>query len=188
MSGKRLAQGLWLVGLLGLVACAPREVLLVSVDGGSACESDADCAVPGMYCDRSETGCRSSVGFCRAMPLLSCSSAFSPVCGCDGLTYFNECLAAKEGASLSGTGECRDPRSRCVPTVPCRVRPSSHGVVVCARVAARCGPPGSAPPPGVCLFMPTNCSGEARACQEQNVCLNLCEALQSGQPCSPGCT
>jgi hypothetical protein len=45
-------------------------------------------------------------GECRPKPT-GCSEIIDPVCGCDGFTFPNPCVAAENGASIDHGGECR---------------------------------------------------------------------------------
>ncbi len=69
-------------------------------DGG--CNSNADCSNAD-YCF-SEEGC-DVPGTCREKPQL-CTREFNPVCGCDGRTYGNPCLAASAGVNVVSQGAC----------------------------------------------------------------------------------
>ena len=78
----------------------------------TACRSNADCA-PDELCG---TGfCEGGVGACIARPT-TCPDTDDPVCGCDGLTYPNDCFASLAGIRLateqpcicSDNGECQD--------------------------------------------------------------------------------
>jgi uncharacterized protein YkwD len=50
-----------------------------------------------------------SYGECRERPSLSsCSTMVNEVCGCDGQTYANTCVAAANGVSVEHAGPCRE--------------------------------------------------------------------------------
>jgi hypothetical protein len=69
----------------------------------TACESNLDCE-PKSYCAKEPGDCKGS-GTCKQRPY-GCPDVWEPVCGCDGITYSNECDAAMEGISVNYKGEC----------------------------------------------------------------------------------
>jgi len=71
--------------------------------GVQQCFSNLNCN-SGYYCKKPEGSCYST-GFCSVRPD-SCTFEYLPVCGCNGLTYSNECVAAQSGVSVAYQGEC----------------------------------------------------------------------------------
>ncbi|GJM26845.1 MAG: hypothetical protein DHS20C16_32600 [Phycisphaerae bacterium] len=76
-----------------------------------SCTSNSDClstsADPGKYCQKAVGDCDGS-GECTDIPQ-GCYDVWDPVCGCDGVTYGNDCEAAAAGVSIAYLGECEDP-------------------------------------------------------------------------------
>ncbi len=83
-----------------------------------ACAADTSCeavtcggttgvtCLPDQFCMRPEGTCAADAeGECTEIPL-SCPTLSTPVCGCDGITYFNACFAQTSGVSVSHTGAC----------------------------------------------------------------------------------
>ncbi|MEZ4448412.1 MAG: Kazal-type serine protease inhibitor domain-containing protein [Nannocystaceae bacterium] len=67
------------------------------------CQSNAECGA-GSYCAKMTGDC-GGYGACTATPA-TCSAAYVPVCGCNGLTYTNACKAAKARVSIAHNGQC----------------------------------------------------------------------------------
>ncbi|GMU24391.1 MAG: hypothetical protein AMXMBFR13_44650 [Phycisphaerae bacterium] len=91
----------------------------IKAQGECTCTTNADCA-GGWYCLH-PTGDCTGAGVCRPRGN-SCSGVWSPVCGCDGQTYANECHARLAGVSMAYAGECSPPCSsnaECAPAEFC---------------------------------------------------------------------
>jgi hypothetical protein len=111
-----------------------------------------------------------------------------PVCGCDGITYWNDCVRRQSGALAATSGECRADAMPCDTGADCGVANAS-----CARFVPKDLPCDDAAP-GVCWVAPAVCEPSAdplrwRQCgsgaPDPAPCIDTCEAILSECPIRP---
>lgn len=77
--------------------------------GGMTTAPAPSCNEPTEYCHREirdMCGAADAPGVCRIRPEI-CAQDYRLVCGCDGKTYSNECIANSNGISAMSLGECK---------------------------------------------------------------------------------
>jgi hypothetical protein len=149
------------------------------------CHSNTDCP-PNWLCLKQS--CPDMEGVCEARPVCFDTTP-APVCGCNHVTYWNDCLRRQYGVSASTPGECG------AGTHPCFMNSDCSDGATCSHLLppnTACGGP---PAPGTCWVTPGDCSatGDPRTwapCPPPGggpggPCTSTCQAVQSGHPYMP---
>ncbi len=178
------ALGLAATGAGLLFACAPQEVVLAELperpDGGGGigkpCVGDDDCEAAS-FCARNN--CSDATGRCEERPAF-CDGAIGISCGCDGITYWNDCLRRLAGVTAHTEGPCGPTAAICNRDKAC------PGTSLCGRLApprGRCDAPDM---PGHCWALPATCTGTLavfETCGPGPVqCRDACAAIRTQAP------
>lgn len=173
--------------LLLLPACGLHDIVVVDLpsDGGFTtmgppgmnCDAANPCGHPSEFCEYAS--CAATSGKCRKRSAL-CPPDFNPVCGCNGVTYWNDCLRKSAGQGAATSGECGSPAT-CGNGTLCPDQEAS-----CAKLLlgnASC----STTPESTCWVVPKTCPPPSQlddaweTCGGTPVCGGLCSAIRSGQ-------
>jgi hypothetical protein len=76
--------------------------------GGLTADPTLSICPAGFYCDytlEAMCGAADATGTCKVVPEV-CYSLYAPVCGCDGTTYANDCVANGAGTGILHAGAC----------------------------------------------------------------------------------
>lgn len=76
---------------------------------GITCAGEGEVGHRAAFCQwqaGTQCGAADQMGVCTA-PTRACTREFRPVCGCDGQTYPNACVATANQASILHDGACR---------------------------------------------------------------------------------
>ncbi len=186
-----------------LSGCAPEDIVVGTLipdaatddaptqdeppPGNGGCATNDDCGETS-FCAKSS--CGAPTGSCQLRPV-ECDGMDMNFCGCDGVTYWNDCLRQQSGVPFSTMGECRVGAAMCTPAGP-----SSCPVVgaSCERLLTPGGSCGE-DVQGACWvvpFPPTPCSGPGGGppslwapCDGPPMCTDTCSAIRSGMPYHP---
>jgi hypothetical protein len=172
------------VTVLLLSACGAQSIDLTqpTAEAGTTqlrCSSTVDCP-SGSYCEKAS--CGDAMGTCELFPA-ECPDDDAPVCGCDRITYFNDCLRQANGAASAKPGPCKlDEGTICGGKMDTPCPPGT----LCARFA---GPePCQTDVTGSCWVVPASCPGkmapkpEWDSCFSFYKCVDTCTAIKTGGP------
>jgi hypothetical protein len=193
---------------LTLLCCAPEDVVVANVHDAGAAQNDArpfgkscttndECGLSS-YCERA--ACGDPTGVCQVIPTF-CDSQRAPVCACDGVTFWNDCLRRSRGETASIAGICESGAADCGGPMKktCALLGAS-----CAKLVppdAKCDGPIKDMIDGHCWILPlvcppsdpmdprwATCGGPMPPPMD---CRGTCEAIRTSEPhrqlLTPGC-
>ncbi len=166
--------------LMCFVACTytPEDVVVAQLDGGRGgrgfrtCVGNQDCMADEL-CERAS--CTDVTGQCAPRAVI-CDGTSAPSCGCDGLTYWNDCLRRASGITAATSGSCDTSAITCDRSQSCPLG------AFCARLYPQgaCDANGN----GSCWVLPAACPDAGSSpmwtgCPTTSVCTDACDAIRS---------
>jgi hypothetical protein len=129
-------------------------------DEGEYCEKPCDPGAPGTCCDPG------ALGTCLPPPTVCPPSQESPVCGCDHVTYFDDCSRQRKRVQLAMRRDCPQRFAMACGELSA---PCPDGAY-CARLfvgGMQCAPDA----PGTCWILPSTCGPPASGADRWNPCI-----------------
>src|SRR5258708_60421 len=112
MSARPLrAHAIALLAFGASLGCGLEHVVVAErVDGGvgAECTNNETCS-PDLFCSKASCG---APGTCQLPPAF-CDDQREPVCGCDGVNYWNDCLRMRDRVPARTAGQCTDAGTPC---------------------------------------------------------------------------
>lgn len=166
---------------------------------GTSCRDHSDCLTSELCFKNS---CGEDTGHCDTPPA-ACDGTPATSCGCDHITYWNDCLRRHAGVALDRVGDCGQRGKPCSSNDDC----GTQDGVQCAHIGyqeqpqpqqqqgGQVGPCGS--DLGSCWVVPFNCDNatDTTRWQECNTsggppgpdraCVSTCQAITSGRTYFP---
>jgi hypothetical protein len=111
----------------------------------------------------------------------------APVCGCDGITYLNACLADMNGQNVGAHAICAENTAlKCTPGGDtCQIRPNGYCAVILAdRNACTVGQTQG----GKCWVVAADCVETGThydSCDGSEKCIHSCDVAKSEKPYFP---
>jgi hypothetical protein len=165
----------------GLLHCAASDVVVATLPahhdagpGSHKCADDGDCHGD-EFCARAT--CEDEFGRCEH-PATYCDGTHAPTCGCDGITYWNDCLRRLRRVSAAAAHECFEGELACNGPGTCPTGAS------CARISP--SPDTCLESPGTCWVLPPSCPAPVEGprfsrCGDPGSCVDACTAIRSEQ-------
>jgi hypothetical protein len=169
-------------------SCAVEEIVAATSerhldDGGHhphPCTNNDECH-PEEFC--AKVTCEDAEGACVRRPIV-CGATPEPSCGCDGITYLNDCLRRTKGIAAATPDECDATAVACGGPAKTACPDGSY----CAQLLSA-GPVPVCPAdaPGTCWVLPTDCGPPAPGdrwmpCGPPAPCVDTCTAIRASIP------
>jgi hypothetical protein len=152
---------------------------------GAVCSSNDGCRAA-LYCKKLGCGPVDLLGRCATRPT-NCAFEDNPICGCDGFTYLNACIAELNGQNVATQpGMCGDGVAiKCVPgDKTCDARPNG----VCGVIVADHNSCAATTISGKCWVIPDECVATGThydSCNGNGKCIHTCDVVKDEIPYYP---